>query len=92
MNNKLALQLSLKPIVYNLPQHYCETQSNMLTGKVSMNKILENAHSCVTILRGCTVIEKEYSFVNVNVCPFSLFGNQRLLKVRFLLITTTLCL
>ena len=53
----------MKAIVYNLSQHYYEAQSNIPTGKVSMNKIRENAHSCVAFCE-CTVIEETetYSF------------------------------
>ena len=41
----------MKSIGYNLSQHYYETRSNIPTGKVCMNKILENAHSCLAFLR-----------------------------------------
>ena len=54
MKNKLVVQLSLfelNPSPYNLSQHYYETQSNVPTGKVSMNKILENAHLCLAFLQ-----------------------------------------
>ena len=63
----------MKSILYNLSQHYYEAQSNIPTGKVSMNKILENAHLCLTFLPVHCEVSKEtdsfvYKCINMFVC------------------------
>ena len=55
-------------------------KSNISKGKVSMDKILKNGHSCLALCR-CTMIQERYSFVNfpfniVLFVYFSLFKFQ----------------
>ena len=38
-------------MLYDLSQHFYKTQSNIPTGIVSINKMLENAHMCLGFLQ-----------------------------------------